>query len=52
MLERISHARVSFFEWMAIGLPLVAGPVRVPCRVLLPDNRARPVGGRARRRGS
>jgi solute carrier family 13 (sodium-dependent dicarboxylate transporter), member 2/3/5 len=23
MLERISHVRVSFFEWMAIGLPLV-----------------------------
>jgi sodium-dependent dicarboxylate transporter 2/3/5 len=23
MLERISHVRVSFFEWMAIGVPLV-----------------------------
>jgi solute carrier family 13 (sodium-dependent dicarboxylate transporter), member 2/3/5 len=23
MLERIAHVRVSFFEWMAIGLPLV-----------------------------
>ena len=51
MLERISHVRISFFEWMAIGLPLVAGPVRLPGRVLLPDDRARPVGGRARRRG-
>jgi sodium-dependent dicarboxylate transporter 2/3/5 len=23
MLERISHVRISFFDWMAIGLPLV-----------------------------